>query len=319
MIAYFDDFIEKNGCADANIDRLNNDASRRIYYRISGSDKNYIMCDSSEELKALQKTIHTNKIFQDINLKVPQIINADTEKGYMLMEDFGNNILNQVITPTNATEYYRKLLDILCEMQKKTRGKQLPLDLYNQERMNKELMKFCDFFLVRVLPIQEFSAATDELMKIFEEDLYPMLDLSNPVLIHRDFHVDNLVLCEDGEIGILDFQDAVMGDAAYDVVCLLQDARRYINPEFEAEMLQYFSSITKYDEEQFKRSYNVLGLQKNLKIIGIFTNLYRNEGRKIYHDRCDIVWEYIKRLKASAPSLSAWFEKYKVFDHHEEI
>ena len=319
MIAYLDDFIEENGFDQAKVERLDNDASRRVYYRVSNGQNSYILCDSSQDLKALQKTIHTNQIFAELGVKVPKIISVDSDQGYMLIEDFGDKILNKIITPTNRADYYKKLLSIIYDMQAKTVGKELPLDPYNNERLNKELMKFCDYFLERVLPIQELAAARDELLAIFEQEMYPKLESSANAIVHRDFHVDNLVLCSDGQIGVIDFQDAVVGSVAYDVVCLLQDARRYVSQDFEAEMLDYFLSISKYDRKSFIDSYNALGLQKNLKIIGIFSNLYHNEGRSIYHERCDVVWEYIKRCLPSAPALEAWCDKFRIIKHHEEL
>jgi hypothetical protein len=133
----------------------------------------------------------------------------------------------------------------------------------------------------------------------------------NPVLVLRDYHVDNLMVLPGGGLGLLDFQDALAGHAAYDLVSLLQDARRDVSPELEEAMIDRFAAAANVaDRELFRAHYEILGAQRNTKILGIFTRLWKRDGKVHYLALQPRVWSYLERNLAH-PALAPvrdWFD-----------
>jgi hypothetical protein len=141
----------------------------------------------------------------------------------------------------------------------------------------------------------------------------------NPVMVLRDYHADNLmVLPGRSDLGLLDFQDALAGHAAYDLVSLLQDARRDVSSELEEEMLQFYcerANVT--DRELFRAHYEILGAQRNVKILGIFTRLWKRDGKPSYPTMHPRIWGYVERNVAH-PALApvrAWFDANVPAEH----
>jgi aminoglycoside/choline kinase family phosphotransferase len=134
----------------------------------------------------------------------------------------------------------------------------------------------------------------------------------DPVLVLRDYHADNLMVLPDGrELGLLDFQDALAGHPAYDLVSLLQDARRDVAPALEEAMIaRYAKAANVADRERFRAHYEILGAQRNTKILGIFTRLWKRDGKPHYLPLQPRVWAYLERNLAH-PALApvrAWFD-----------
>jgi aminoglycoside/choline kinase family phosphotransferase len=134
---------------------------------------------------------------------------------------------------------------------------------------------------------------------------------SDPVLVLRDYHADNLMVLPDGSLGLLDFQDALAGHAAYDLVSLLQDARRDVSPEIEEAMVRRFVEAAAIeDPDVFRAHYEILGAQRNLKILGIFTRLWKRDGKPAYPLMHPRIWGYVERNlrhPAVAP-VRAWLD-----------
>lgn len=317
-VSKLENFLDNYNIIPSKIEKLQGDLSARIYYRIYCANKPYILVDSSSDSSALFKMLNTTRTFKRVGVKVPEVFRYDLDLGFALIEDFGPIVLNSVIDCSNSELYYKNILDILINLQTKTFNNNSIADLpnYNSALLDEELLKFCNYFLKYKLQQNIFDAAKNELFDIFHT-LYTHLNSTGIVLVHRDYHLDNMLLEKDtNTIGIIDHQDAVFGSCAYDVASLLQDARREVSASFEQEMLNYFLDRTGYNRNSFLKEYYILALQKNFKIIGIF-NKQSIQNRHFKHkDKLSLVWNYVSRtLEYSAdilPQLSNWFKKYNI-------
>lgn len=312
-----EEFLDNYNIIPNKVEKLQGDLSTRVYYRVYCDNLSYILVDSSSDSTALFKMLSTTRAFKRIGVNVPEVFRYDLDFGFALIEDFGCVVLNSAINSSNEEFYYKSVLDILIDIQAKTFNNDSIADLstYSKGLLDEELLQFCDYFLKRKLPKDTFKLASDELFEIFHE-FYSHLNAVGTVLVHRDYHLDNMLLEKDETIGIIDHQDAVFGSCAYDVASLLQDARREVSEKFEHEMLNYFLDRTGYNRDVFLKEYYVLALQKNLKIIGIFNRQNIKNQHFKHKDKFDLVWSYVSRtLGCSAdilPQLSNWFRKYNI-------
>lgn len=322
-----EEFLLKYNIVPVNVQRLKSDLSFREYYRIhcaAGDDapKTYILMDSCADRDALVKTLRVTRAFRRLGIAVPEVFCYDLDFGYALVEDFGPNILNSIMNNMNEELYYKQLLDVIAGMQLKTlNNNSVELSEYTCELLDLEIMQFCDHYLHYNLPESASKRAIVELCEIFH-GLYNKVNICGKALVHRDFHVDNLLLKPNNTIGIIDHQDAVLGSCVYDVVSLMQDARRQVSAQIERQMLQYFLNETGYNSKDFMTEYSILAIQKNFKIIGIFNRNARQKGKQDYLKKCDIVWGYIRRTLSGHSKdllpITHWFEKYNLKMQNEQ-
>lgn len=314
----FRSFLQNNNVREYEKYPLPSDCSPRKYYRIATANKNYILMDSSAEKISMEPFLNVANILQDIGVTSPAIYAQNLDIGYMLLEDFGHDIFSGYIkkNPAEVEEFYIAAMDVLIKICNFNVDNTLPL--YSYELLDKELLVFVEWFLKKQLPKDIAEAAGNELIKIFA-GLYPRLSLMPTVLVLRDYHADNLMIVgnkrPDAEsLGVLDFQDAVLGSPAYDVVSFLQDARVDVSDALASKCIDHFLTNADYDKDVFLESYHILGLQRNLKIVGVFHRKNLRDGSASYLDFLPRVWRYIERsLKdLNNQQLNDWFEKYKI-------
>jgi hypothetical protein len=204
--------------------------------------------------------------------------------------------------PESLLRMYEAAVDILIRLRSEPAGPWRPYDCKELQREADLLTEwYCPAIGVKV-DTEGYAKAWGE---VFEYALAP-----EPVTVLRDYHAENLMLIGGTEaLGLLDFQDALAGHPAYDLVSLLQDARRDVEPEIEAAMLDRYRRVTGAGDD-FDAAYHVLGAQRNAKIVGIFTRLWRRDGKPRYPAMCPRVWRYLNRdldHPALAP-VKAWFD-----------
>lgn len=240
-------------------------------------------------------------------LSAPEILAEDAPSGLLLIEDFGDALFADLMAadPDRQLPLYRAAADVLLALRAVD-----PPDL-----------QVCDaHWLTSMLdPVWDWYApetdrqAKAEFLALFDP-LARQVAETRKVLMLRDFHAQNLLLLPDRDgvrrVGILDFQDAMLAHPAYDLVSILQDARRDVDPGIEAAIVDYYLKSADSDPEPFRRSYAVLGLQRNLRILGIFARLCLRDGKAAYVDLIPRVWGYVTRnltqpdLAPLAPALS---------------
>jgi aminoglycoside/choline kinase family phosphotransferase len=305
------EFLAKHGWAGAEIRPLSGDASFRRYFRVHrASGETAVLMDAPPAHEDLGPFLTVAGHLLDRGFAPPRPLAVDRGEGLLLLEDFGDDRVAPLLLrePERERGIYETAIDILAQVAAQPAPDDLPL--YDDAAMTREVLLFTDWYA----PALGFEVDVDGWLAAWRTAWADAvrLALDNPVLVLRDYHADNLmVLPEAGKLGLLDFQDALAGHPAYDLVSLLQDARRDVAPELEEVMLErYCDAANVADRATFRAHYEVLGAQRNTKILGIFTRLWKRDGKTFYRTLQPRVWAYLERNfdhPALAP-VKAWFD-----------
>jgi len=300
-------FLAQNKIANCEIKKVAGDASFRSYYRIFFAGETRILMfapPSHEDIRPFEKI--ADFLFQH-KFSAPKIFARDEENGFLLLEDFGDDTYGKVLSVESLQELelYQKACDALLELHKIEAPRDLPL--YNSGLLFREVMLFVDWYL----PLQKKTMSLQQKahFKFLWFQLFDFLDRENQTLVLRDYHADNLMIIPNREghkqVGLLDFQDAVIGSKAYDLVSLLEDARRDVDQKNRQEILNYYLEKSKCDKVKFITDYEILSLQRNIKIVGIFSRLALRDGKEHYLKLLPRVLSFIKlRLASGNPIFS---------------
>jgi aminoglycoside/choline kinase family phosphotransferase len=286
------------------------DASFRRYFRVDGSDKaTYIVMDAPPPQEDVRPFIHVANVFGEAGVSVPRILEQDVERGFLLLTDLGSATYLNQLNNDSAHKLYMDAIDSLVLIQ--TRSKPDVLPEYDRALLLRELMLFPDWYIGKHLNARLTDAQTAELMKVFDLLLANNL-AQGQVYVHRDYHSRNLMVMSQGNPGILDFQDAVYGPVTYDLVSLLRDA--YIQWDEEMVLdwaIRYWEKAKRAglpvnpDVDAFYRDFEFMGLQRHIKVLGIFARLYHRDGKDAYLNDMPLVMEYTRnaarRYKEMAP------------------
>jgi aminoglycoside/choline kinase family phosphotransferase len=240
----------------------------------------------------------------------PRPLAIDRDKGLLLLEDFGDDRVGPLLArePHRERAIYENAVDILARLSAEGAPDDIPP--YDDAAKAREVSLFTEWYVPALGFEVDEPAFLPAWREVWDEVLREIE--ANPVMVLRDYHADNLMVLPDRpELGLLDFQDALAGHAAYDLVSLLQDARRDVDPALEEAMIaRYAEAAGVADAERFRAHYAILGAQRNTKILGIFTRLWRRDGKPHYLPLQPRVWAYLERNLAH-PALApvrAWFD-----------
>ncbi len=278
------------------------DASNRRYDRLKNSDgETVILMDAPHEKgEDVRPFIHIAQHLRTIGLSAPEILAKDIEHGFLLIEDLGDDLFARVLDQDVNLErpLYTAAVDVLTHLH----SAPCPdLNPYDAKIMTQMAALSYEWYARKTT-----AEAATKFTNAFHT-LIAQLDAEPRVLIQRDYHAENLLWLPSREgvsrVGLLDFQDAMSGHPAYDLVSILQDARRDVDPVTEAEMKAYYVAESGLDATEFDRAYAILGLQRNLRIIGVFARLCMRDGKAHYVDLIPRVWAHIQtNLKHQALS-----------------
>jgi len=307
--AGLDEFLGNAGWHDAEIDPLPGDASFRRYFRIRSGDRNAMLMDAPPPHEDPKPFLDVGKWLIDQGLRAPKIYAEAPERGLVLIEDFGHDRMRDWldVNPAEERRAYRDAIDALVDLHNCPPG---PFEAYNLETYLREASLFPDWFCKAAgLDVDAMGFAT-----AWREVLGPVIIRQQPgVTVLRDYHAENIMLLGPqgdytGEQGLIDFQDALVGHRAYDLVSLLQDARRDVSADLEGEMLEHYRARVSVDET-FDADYAVLGAQRNAKIVGIFTRLWKRDEKPKYLSMIPRVWEAMERDLAhpALEPVARWF------------
>lgn len=297
-------FLARHGWAGAEIKPLAGDASFRRYFRIHDGDRTAVLMDAPPHQEDSRPFLDVGAHLRELGLCAPLPLGIDLAAGMILLEDFGDDRVTPVLAgdPQRETAVYAEAVDVLAHLH---RHPAPDIAAYDITELRREVRLFVEWYLpaAGLAEVPGYDEAWDTVWKFALPN--------TAVLTLRDYHADNLMLLDGGRLGLLDFQDALAGHPAYDLVSLLQDARRDVDPAVEAAMLdRYMAAAGVTDRAGFLASYQVLGAQRNTKILGVFTRLRDRDGKDGYIGMIPRVWAHLERNLAdpALASVRAWFD-----------
>ena len=289
-----------------------NDASFRRYFRLDTADgASLIAVDAPPERENVPAYIQVAQLLDGAGVTVPKILAQDVEQGFLVVSDLGNATYLNQLNPDSAHKLYIDALDALVMIQVHSRPGVLPE--YDREFLSRELNIFTEWYLGKHLGVTLSEAQNKSLQAMFDALLANIL-AQPQVWVHRDYHSRNLMVLPKGNPGILDFQDARYGPITYDVVSLLRDAYIQWDEEVVLDLaIRYWERAKRAglpvapDIDSFYRDFEFTGLQRHLKILGIFARLHHRDGKDAYLNDLPLVMTYVRnaagRYKALKPLL----------------
>jgi len=300
-------FLAAAGWEHAAIVPLAGDASFRRYFRVIDGARRAVLMDAPPPHEDPRPFIAIAEHLVGQGFAAPAILARDLDEGLVLIEDFGDVRVKEHLDdrPSDEGEVYTRAVELLADLHRLPAAEVPP---YDREVYQREAALLTEWYCPAIgLPVDAaaYVRAWDAVLPIVERAASPT------VTVLRDYHAENIMLIDRPEargLGLLDFQDALAGHPAYDLVSLLQDARRDVPPALEAAMLDHYRSIA-HPPADFDAAYAVLGAQRNAKIIGIFTRLWKRDGKPRYLSFLPRMWDLLERdlaHPALAP-VAEWF------------
>ncbi len=274
-------WLKETPYKDYKIEVASADASFRAYYRLIYEDKTVLLMDSSLEKESLAPFIDVTSRLLKADVKAPHILEKNLDEGFLIIEDFGNTHYLNVLNEKNFKQLYSNAIDEIIKMQN-AESKNLPL--YDREFLHFEMDLMREWYLEKKLGITLNISQKARLKSSLNAISNVVLSQPQNVFVHRDYHSRNIMITPKGEIGIIDYQDAMNGAITYDLVSLLKDC--YI--EFKREDIEELAlkfrdkkGINATDSE-FIKWFDFMGLQRHIKVLGIFSRLHLRDGKDGY-------------------------------------
>jgi aminoglycoside/choline kinase family phosphotransferase len=313
-----EDFAAAHGWADAAVVPLAADASFRRYFRLKNGAKSALVMDAPPGKEDVRPWLSIARHLVVLGFSAPRVLAADEAAGLVLLEDLGDDTFTRLLAKgTDETALYDLAVDVLIELHRRPMAQAVPTGLapYDEAKLLDEAALLPDWFL----PAAGAAPGSDSRVAYLSawRTALAAARAVPETLVLRDYHVDNLMLLPDrtgvARCGLLDFQDALRGPAAYDFVSLVEDARRDIAAATRAAARRrYLAAFPALDAAAFDTACAVLGAQRHAKVIGIFTRLHRRDGKAQYLAHIPRVWRLLERAlphPALAP-VRAWFDAH---------
>jgi aminoglycoside/choline kinase family phosphotransferase len=312
-----DGFLSRQGWGAASRDPLPGDASFRRYVRLRMDGRSALLMDAPPGREDVRPYVLIAQLLKRLGFSAPAILGEDPANGLLLIEDFGDDTYMALLgRGHDEAALYRLAVDLLIDLHRRfapADGEGVPR--YDDPRLLAEAALLTDWFLPAATGHPVPAAERDAYLELWRAT-FAAARAAPETLVLRDYHIDNLMLVPGRQgvaaCGVLDFQDAVIGPASYDLVSLLEDARRDIAPSLaEAMYARYLDAFPRLDRGVFAASYAILGAQRNAKILGIFTRLCVRDGKRGYLRHIPRVWRLLENdLKHPAlGALNAWIDR----------
>jgi aminoglycoside/choline kinase family phosphotransferase len=312
------EFVAACGWRGVAPEPLAGDASFRRYYRLVRDGKSAVVMDAPPPQEDVGPFVAVAGMLRRLDLSAPEIFAADPECGFLLIEDFGDSTYTRLLANGgDERALYRLAIDTLIALQRRVAAGDPPgLPPYDEERLLGEAALLVDWYLPAVCGMPVPAELREEYFALWRQVLAEAAS-APPTLVLRDYHIDNLMLL-DGRAGIrrcglLDFQDAVLGMPAYDLVSLVEDARRDIAPALRDAMTErYLAAFPAVEPAPFRRQAAILAAQRNCKIIGIFTRLWRRDGKPVYLTHIPRVWRLLEGdlAEPALRPIARWLDRH---------
>lgn len=295
-------WIDSLGYQDYTLDKMMADASNRKYYRVKVGDESYVVMDASGDKESIYPFIDISVRLLKAKIEVPRILAQNIPEGLLLLTDVGSQHLADMLSPMSVELLYMKGIHEIVKMQKiDTVG----MDFYDRDFLLKEMNLMLEWYLIQHKQVTLSEEEQSTLVQTLEFIADEVLSQPQNLFVHRDFHSRNIML-ESGKLVLLDYQDALSGALTYDLVSLLKDV--YV--EFDAQKIQElaleFKALKGLDvsDEQFLYWFDLMGLQRHLKILGIFARLDIRDGKSNYLQNLPLTLKYVLEVCDKYDSLN---------------
>ena len=304
------EFLARSGWVGARVEPLAGDASFRRYFRVVDGARTAVLMDAPPAREDVRPFVAVAEWLHSVGLSAPEILARDIDHGLLLLGDFGDWRLREFLDsdPTRERDLYELATDVLVHLHSNPPMQGLPP--HGLQQWLEELALFTDWYC----PALSLAVDADAFRKAWIEVLEPVAkDGLAPVTVLRDYHAENVMLVRGREgvrhFGLLDFQDALVGHPAYDLASVLEDARRDVSPEIERVMIdRYIAAMG--NAETFERAYWALAAQRNTRILGVFTRLWKRDNKSHYTTFQPRMWGLLERdlARPGLEPVQRWFD-----------
>ena len=314
------EFLARCGWADARVEPLAGDASFRRYFRVVDSGRTAVLMDAPPAREDVRPFVKVAEWLHSVGLSAPDILARDIDNGLLLLADFGDWRLRETLDsePDRERELYELATDVLIHLHQHPPMPGLPE--HGMQQWLEELSLFTDWYC----PALHLSVDVDGFRKAWMEVLEPVAsDGLGPVTVLRDYHAENVMLVRGRNgvrhFGLLDFQDALVGHPGYDLASVLEDARRDVPPEIERAMIDRYVASSG-NAAAFERAYWILAAQRNTRILGVFTRLWKRDNKPHYTDFQPRMWGLLERdlLHPELDPVRRWFDLNIAREHRAD-
>lgn len=281
------------------------DASARRYFRFRCEARSYVVAEAPPATEKNTEFADIARLLRDAGINAPRVYAVDAARGFLLLEDLGDQLLLPLLDPHSVDDWYREAFDILLGFARI--GLEQPRAVparYDRELLGEELGRFPEWFVAGLLGI-ELTGDDRPVLAALDSLLIDSALAQPRVLVHRDFHSRNLMVAGGG-LAVIDFQDAVMGPVTYDLVSVLRDCYvRWPADQVRTWALEYRARaladglLAPVDEREFLRWFDLMGLQRHIKVLGTFARLHLRDGKDAYLDDLPLVLCYIEEALAA--------------------
>ena len=312
------EFIKNNSISENDMQLIETDASFRKYYRINKN--NVLIMDAPNERGESVKSFQIiDKILSEMGISVPAIHCIDEKNGFILLEDLGDQVFSRILNSDNEYELYKNAIAVLAHIYLESIKKKFDsnnIHYYSIDTLIEETSLFYEWFLKKHCKISLANEEKIEYQEILKK-IFNEINFTSSALVLRDYHVDNLILLKNrkgiNQVGVIDFQDALIGSNAYDLVSLIEDVRRPIKTTLKEKLIEEYIDLTGYDLRRLLQEMRYFSIQRNLKIIGIFSRLKYRDGKPQYMELINNAWNFIySHLEdPSFIELKTWIFEYR--------
>ncbi|WP_169335553.1 aminoglycoside phosphotransferase family protein [Dasania marina] len=309
-------FLAETAWHDWQLDALTADASFRRYFRLSHNGQSALLMDSPPDSEDMDSYINVAEYLLSVGLRAPKIHALDEQNGFAIIEDFGNQTYTQLLDAgAQAEPLYSLAINALARLHNDLDVSRIDIPRYDQGYYLDEAALFIDWYWPARTGGQISANLRREYMDVWQQ-LLAQLSRDNECMVLRDYHVDNLMVIE-GEsglnsCGLLDFQDALIGSRAYDMVSLFEDARRDVDQTMAQRLIQnYLKDFSPQQAADFHYDYSVLGAHRHIKIVGIFVRLCVRDRKAHYLDYLPRVQRLLEQslLNPELQLLADWLDR----------
>lgn len=306
------EFLQHSLYKDFAIEVASADASFRKYYRLKNADQTYILMDASLEKESLTPFLKVSEKLKNAGVNAPQIYSKDLEKGYLVLEDFGNTNLLDILDQNNFETLYKQSIEEIVKMQN---ADITSLPLYDKKFLHFEMDLMQEWYLKQKLHLQLSEQENEMLSQTLDRISEVVLSQPQDVFVHRDFHSRNIMVKPDGSLGVIDYQDAMSGAITYDLVSLLKDCYIAFDREQIETLVLYFRDrlLLDVDNATFIKWFDFMGLQRHIKVLGIFSRLHLRDGKDGYLKDIPLTLSYVIETAArydETKELSAFLKAF---------